>query len=197
MAAAKIPMHRLFLKIFFWFWLTIWVIVVIVVLAGRLTGMRQVTVTSMYSAVVPILATEAVKAYVSGGAQAFARLAQTNAKGLENQFFLFDAFYLVLHTLSETDATAAHECSHLLHARGVCRKICGFCRDFDSHSWCFSPTPGYPENNVVLIQLHRSLFSLHHPWHYKCSLTSEGESSTASRFFRGLHSAKGKRRITP
>lgn len=55
----------------------------------------------------------------------------------------------------------------------------------------------YPENNVVLIQLHRRLFSLHRPWHYKCSLTSEGESSTASRFFRGLHSAKRKRRMTP
>jgi hypothetical protein len=97
MAAAKIPMDRLFLKIFFWFWLTIWAIVVIVVLAGRLTGMRQVTVTSMYSTVVPILATEAAKAYVSGGAQAFARFAQSNAKGLENQFFLFDGFYLVIH----------------------------------------------------------------------------------------------------
>jgi hypothetical protein len=57
--------------------------------------------------------------------------------------------------------------------------------------------PKYPENNGVLIQSHRRLFSLHHPWHYKCSPTSEGESSTRSRFFRGLHSAKRKRRITP
>ena len=27
----------------------------------------------------------------------------------------------------------------------------------------------YPQNNVVSIQLHRRLFSLHQSWHYECS----------------------------
>jgi two-component system, OmpR family, sensor histidine kinase CpxA len=69
-------MHRLFLKIFFWYWLTAWAMIAIVLLGGHLAGMRQVSAPNMYATVAPILAEEAVQAYESGGPEAFARFSQ-------------------------------------------------------------------------------------------------------------------------
>ena len=86
-------MYRLFLTIFFWFWLTAWGIVAIVVLGNRLTGMRQVSAPNMYATVAPILAAEAVKAYESGGPEAFARFSQSNDEDRGRQLFLLDGFY--------------------------------------------------------------------------------------------------------
>jgi two-component system sensor histidine kinase CpxA len=85
-------MHRLFLKIFFWYWLTAWGMIAIVLLGIRLTGMRQVSAPNMYATVAPILAAEAVKAYESGGAEAFARFSQGNDHERERQLFLLDGF---------------------------------------------------------------------------------------------------------
>src|SRR3984893_14938048 len=87
---ARVPMYRLFLTIFFWFWLTAWGIVAIVLLGTRLTGMRQVSAPNMYATVAPILAAEAVKAYESGGPEAFARFSQSNNHNYERQLFLLD-----------------------------------------------------------------------------------------------------------
>ena len=86
-------MHRLFLKIFFWYWLTAWGMITIVLLGSRLTGMRQVSAPNMYATVAPILAAEAVKAYESGGPEAFARFSQSNGSDNERQLFLLDGFY--------------------------------------------------------------------------------------------------------
>jgi signal transduction histidine kinase len=83
-------MHRLFLKIFFWYWLTAWGMIAIVLLGTRLTGMRQVSAPNMYATVAPILAEEAVKAYESGGPEAFARFAQSDDNKHERQLFLLD-----------------------------------------------------------------------------------------------------------
>jgi two-component system sensor histidine kinase CpxA len=83
-------MYRLFLKIFFWYWLTAWAMIAIVLLGSRLTGMRQVSVPNMYATVAPILAEEAVKAYESGGPEAFARFTQSNDNERERQLFLLD-----------------------------------------------------------------------------------------------------------
>jgi two-component system, OmpR family, sensor histidine kinase CpxA len=90
---ARVPMYRLFLTIFLWFWLTAWGIVAIVVLGNRLTGMRQVSAPNMYATVAPILAAEAVKAYESGGPEAFARFSQSNDDRRERQLYLLDGFY--------------------------------------------------------------------------------------------------------
>ena len=90
---AKVPMYRLFVKIFLWFWFTVWGILAIVFLSTRLTGMRQVTAPNMYATVAPILAAEAVKAYESGGPQAFARFSQRDDHGLERKLYLLDGFY--------------------------------------------------------------------------------------------------------
>jgi two-component system, OmpR family, sensor histidine kinase CpxA len=86
-------MYRLFLTIFLLFWLTAWGIVAIVLLGNRLTGMRQVSAPNMYATVAPIFAAEAVKAYESGGPEAFARFSQSNDEDRGRQLFLLDGFY--------------------------------------------------------------------------------------------------------
>jgi two-component system sensor histidine kinase CpxA len=86
-------MYRLFLTIFLWFWLTAWGILAIVFLGSRLTGMRQVSAPNMYATVAPIMAAEAVKAYESGGPEAFARFSQSNVHNDDRQLFLLDGFY--------------------------------------------------------------------------------------------------------
>jgi two-component system sensor histidine kinase CpxA len=86
-------MHRLFLKIFFWYWLTAWGMIAVVLLGSRLTGMRQVSTPNMYATVAPILAAEAAKTYESGGPEAFARFSQSDVHDHERQIFLLDGFY--------------------------------------------------------------------------------------------------------
>ncbi len=90
---ARVPMYRLFLKIFLWFLMTSLGILVIVLLGTRLTGMKQVPAPSMYATVAPILAAEAVNAYELGGPEAFARFSQSNQNNHERQLFLLDGFY--------------------------------------------------------------------------------------------------------
>ena len=86
-------MHRLFLKIFLWFWLAAVGILAIVVLASRVAGTKQITAPNMYATVASILASESVKAYESGGPEAFARFSQGNGNDPDRQLFLLDGFY--------------------------------------------------------------------------------------------------------
>jgi signal transduction histidine kinase len=86
-------MYRLFIKIFLWFWLTAWTMLAIVFLGSRLTGIRQVSAPNMFATVAPILASEAVKAYETGGPDAFARFSQSDDEGRARQLFLLDGFY--------------------------------------------------------------------------------------------------------
>jgi two-component system sensor histidine kinase CpxA len=103
-------MYRLFLKIFFWYWLTAWGMIAIVLLGTRLTGMRQVSAPNMYATVAPILAEEAVKAYESGGPEAFARFSQNNGHENERQLFLLDGSYkeVLSRPLSNDGLRVAH-----------------------------------------------------------------------------------------
>jgi two-component system sensor histidine kinase CpxA len=107
---ASVRMYRLFLKIFFWYWLTAWGVILIVLLGSRLTGMRQVSAPNMYATVAPILAEEAVKAYESGGPEAFARFSQSNGHDHERQLFLLDGFYkdVLSRQLSNDGLRVAH-----------------------------------------------------------------------------------------
>ena len=90
---ARVPIYRLFLTIFLWLWVTAWGILAIVFLGSHFTGMRQVSAPNMYATVAPILAAEAVKAYESGGPEAFARFSQSNDDDSAKQLFLLDGFY--------------------------------------------------------------------------------------------------------
>jgi two-component system, OmpR family, sensor histidine kinase CpxA len=115
-------MYRLFLKIFFWYWLTAWGMIAIVLLGSRLTGMRQVSAPNMYATVAPILAAEAVKAYESGGPEAFARFSQSNVQEKERQLFLLDGFYkdVLSRPISDDGLRLAHAAKNgqLLVLRG-------------------------------------------------------------------------------
>jgi two-component system sensor histidine kinase CpxA len=115
-------MHRLFLKIFFWYWLTAWGMIAIVLLGSRLTSMRQVSAPNMYATVAPILAAEAVKAYESGGPEAFDRFSQSNVHENERQLFLLDGFYkdVLSRPLSDDGLRVAHAAKNgqLLVLRG-------------------------------------------------------------------------------
>lgn len=86
-------MHRLFLKIFLWFWLAAVGNLAIVVLASRVVGMKQITAPNMFATVASILASESVKAYESGGPEAFARFSQGNGNDPDRQLFLLDGYY--------------------------------------------------------------------------------------------------------
>lgn len=103
-------MHRLFLKITFWYWLTAWAIIAILFLGIRLTGMREVSAPNMYATVAPILAEEAVKAYESGGPPAFARFSQADGHENERQLFLLDGSYkdVLSRPLSKDGLRVAH-----------------------------------------------------------------------------------------
>jgi two-component system sensor histidine kinase CpxA len=103
-------MYRLFLTIFLWFWLTAWGILAIVFLGSRLTGMRQVSPPNMFATVAPILAAQAVKAYESGGPQAFARFSQSNNESRTRQLFLLDGFYkdVLSRPLTDDGLRVAH-----------------------------------------------------------------------------------------
>jgi len=89
---ARVPMYRLFLTIFLWFWVAAWGIFAVVFLVSDLKGIRQVTGPSMYATIAPVLATEAVKAFESGGSAAFARFSQSNSRP-NRRIFLLDGFY--------------------------------------------------------------------------------------------------------
>src|SRR3984893_3242917 len=119
---ARVPMYRLFLMIFFWYWLTAWGVIAVVLLGSRLTGMRQVSAPNMYATVAPILAAEAVKAYESGGPEAFDRFSQSNVHENERQLFLLDGFYkdVLSRPLSDDGLRVAHAAKNgqLLVLRG-------------------------------------------------------------------------------
>src|ERR1700739_2920239 len=109
-ARTRVPIYRLFLTIFLWFWLTAWGILAIVFLANRLTGMRQVSAPNMYATVAPVRAAEAVKAYESGGPEAFARFSQSSTDNPERQLFLLDGFYkdVLARPLTNDSLRVAH-----------------------------------------------------------------------------------------
>jgi len=90
--ADRVPIYRLFLTIFLWFWVTAWAIVAIVLLGNHLTGLKQVS-DPMYATVAPILASEAAKAYESGGPEAFSRFSQSRNNDRARKLFLLDGFY--------------------------------------------------------------------------------------------------------
>lgn len=105
-------MYRLFLKIFFWYWLTAWGMIAIVLLGSRLTAMRQISsAPNMYATVAPIMAAEAVKAYESGGPEAFARFSQSSGRSRDRQLFLLNGSYtdVLSRPVSDDGLRVAHD----------------------------------------------------------------------------------------
>src|ERR1700720_2520678 len=67
---ARMPIGRLFIKVFLWFWLTVLALFAIF-LASRTLGIRLVPSTDIVASFAPTVADEAAHAYESGGPQEF------------------------------------------------------------------------------------------------------------------------------
>src|SRR6202162_1968990 len=88
---SRVPVHRLFVKIFLWFWLTALVMFAVSV-ATRTIGLRSLGQSELIEVVGPKLAAEAAQAYESGGAPAFEQFARSLADNRERRIYLLDGF---------------------------------------------------------------------------------------------------------
>jgi two-component system sensor histidine kinase CpxA len=86
----RVPVQRLFVKIFSWFWVTALVIIGIIFLVRHVMDLEPIDLSTMYASVAPILAEEAARAYESGGPAGFVRFANGLAGGHGSQLFLLD-----------------------------------------------------------------------------------------------------------
>jgi two-component system sensor histidine kinase CpxA len=71
-------LDKLFVKIFLWFWITTCGVIIAVVGTSYLNGMRVVEQPNILANFVPILAEKVVRAYETGGADAFEQFCRTN-----------------------------------------------------------------------------------------------------------------------
>ena len=67
---ARVPIGRLFIKVFFWFWLTVLALFAIF-MASRMVGIRSVPSTDIVASFAPRVADEAAHAYELEGPQEF------------------------------------------------------------------------------------------------------------------------------
>src|SRR5580700_10668059 len=67
---ARVPIGRLFIKVFLWFWLTVLALFAIF-LASRMLGTRLLPSTDIVSSFAPRVADEVAHAYESGGPHQF------------------------------------------------------------------------------------------------------------------------------
>jgi two-component system sensor histidine kinase CpxA len=88
----RVPVHRLFVKIFSWFWVTALVIIGIIFVGRRVMDSRPIDPSTMYASVASMVAAEAARAYESGGPAGFARFANSIAGGHKSQVFLLNEF---------------------------------------------------------------------------------------------------------
>ena len=86
----RVPVHRLFVKIFSWFWVTALVIIGIIFIGRRVMDLRPIDPSSMYPSLASMVATDAARAYESGGPAGFTRFANGLAGGHTSQLFLLD-----------------------------------------------------------------------------------------------------------
>jgi two-component system sensor histidine kinase CpxA len=87
---SRVPVHRLFFKIFLWFWLTALAILAVSA-ATRMIGLRSFQKSEITSVIAPRLASEAAQAFESGGGPAFVQFADSLIKDRDHQVYLLDA----------------------------------------------------------------------------------------------------------
>src|SRR5260370_3762702 len=88
---SRVPVHRLFVKIFLWFWLTALVMFAVSV-GRRMIGLRSLGQSELIAVFAPKLAAEAAQAYESGGAPAFEQFARSLEDNRDRQIYLLDGF---------------------------------------------------------------------------------------------------------
>ena len=88
----RVPVYRLFVKVFSWFWVTALVIIGIIFVGRRVIDSRPIDPSMMYASVASMVAREAAQAYESGGPEGFARFSNSLAGGHKGQILLLDEF---------------------------------------------------------------------------------------------------------
>jgi two-component system sensor histidine kinase CpxA len=88
----RVPVYRLFVKIFSWFWVTALVIIGIIFVGRRVMDSRPIDPSTMYVSVASLVAAQAAQAYESGGSEGFARFSDSLASGHKGQILLLDEF---------------------------------------------------------------------------------------------------------
>jgi two-component system sensor histidine kinase CpxA len=90
---AKVPVRRLFLKIFLWFWATALGMLLLAWIGYSLSGLKEITAPNMYATVAPFLASQVVSSYESGGGDTFAHFIQNNINDRDRKLYLLDGDY--------------------------------------------------------------------------------------------------------
>jgi two-component system sensor histidine kinase CpxA len=88
---ARVPVGRLFIKVFMWFWLTALALFAIF-LASRMLGTRVVPPTDVVTSFAPRVADEAARAYESGGPQELEQFGRGLAGKSGLELYLIDGF---------------------------------------------------------------------------------------------------------
>jgi len=88
---ARMPIGRLFIKVFLWFWLTVLALFVIF-MASRMLGTRLVPSTDIVASFAPTVADEAAHAYESGGPQEFEQFERGLVGKSGVEFYLIDGY---------------------------------------------------------------------------------------------------------
>jgi two-component system sensor histidine kinase CpxA len=87
---ARVPVRRLFAKVFLWFWSTILALCAFFI--GARIGTRLVPRTDLMGAFAPRVADEAAHAYETGGPRDFALFEQSLVGDTRRQLYLIDAY---------------------------------------------------------------------------------------------------------
>jgi hypothetical protein len=88
---ARVPIHRLFVKVFLWFWLTVLALFAIF-FASRTLGSRLLPATDVIAAFAPRVADEAAHAYEFGGPQEFEQFQRGLMGNSEGELYLIDGY---------------------------------------------------------------------------------------------------------
>lgn len=88
---ARVPIHRLFVKVFLWFWLTVLALFAIF-FASRMLGSRLLPATDVIAAFAPRVAGEAAHAYEFGGPQEFEQFQRGLMGNSEGELYLIDGY---------------------------------------------------------------------------------------------------------
>src|SRR5580700_7795895 len=88
---ARVPIGRLFIKVFLWFWLTVLALFGIF-LASRMVGTRLIPSTDIVASFAPRVADEAAHAYESGGPQEFGQFVQGLVGKSGVELYLIDGY---------------------------------------------------------------------------------------------------------
>src|SRR5882724_2065040 len=88
---ARVPIRRLFVKVFLWFWLTV-IALFAIFFASRTLGSRLLPSTDVIAAFAPRVADEAAHAYEFGGPQGFEEFQRGLMGKFEGELYLIDGY---------------------------------------------------------------------------------------------------------